>query len=82
MYNPQRISCEADDLPADDIDELFEKLQAVKPPPELIRRILVLAAGHPRPGVQSDPSIAEAELGKSSHNGVDAPVKKDHELPS
>ena len=44
MQFPQRIffSDNDDNLPKDDIDELFDKLQRLEPPPYLISRILSL----------------------------------------
>jgi len=46
MLYPQLIffSNDNDNLPKDDIDELFEKLQQLEPPPYLISRILSLLA--------------------------------------
>lgn len=36
-------------LPNDEIDDLFEKLQQVQPPPSLIQRILTSVAKLPKP---------------------------------
>ena len=49
MWNSQRFFCADDTLPKDDIDELFEKLLPVEPPPALIQRILTSVSKLPLP---------------------------------
>jgi hypothetical protein len=77
MDYPQRISCAADDLPKDDIDELFEKLLPIEPPAELIRRILSSVSGLPRPEAENNP-LQE----KKAENPDSLIVRKDHLPPS
>ena len=48
----------ADDIntpPRDEIDELFDRLQPIKPPPSLIQRILTSISRLPRPTLPSEP---------------------------
>ena len=56
MQYSQRMFLADDTLPKDEIDELFEKLQPVEPPPLLIQRILTSIArlAHPTSYIQWD----------------------------
>jgi hypothetical protein len=75
MWNSQSFFCADDTLPKDDIDELFEKLLPVEPPPALIQRILTSVSKLPLPT-----SPLEEEKKKE---GIDALVmRKDHLPPS
>ena len=49
MYYSQRIFMEDDTLPTDEVDELFEQLLQIKPPPSLIQKILTSVARLPFP---------------------------------
>ena len=65
MQQPERkISSSAtpnDDLPEDDIDQLFRKLEFVEPPPALIARILSNVS-----------ELSQAELQKKRLTGAEA----------
>lgn len=71
----QRIFCADDTLPKDDIDELFEKLLPVEPPPALIQRIITSVSRLPKP---TPPS--EEQKKRESMEGLI--VQKDHLPPS
>lgn len=49
MQQPRRAFLADDALPHDEIDDLFEKLQPVQPPPSLIQRILTSVSQLPKP---------------------------------
>lgn len=49
MQYPRRIFLADDTLPKDEIDNLFEKLEPVKPPQSLIQHILTSVSRLPRP---------------------------------
>ena len=49
MQHSRRVFSADDTLPHDEIDELFEKLLPVQPPPSLIQRILTSVAQLPKP---------------------------------
>jgi hypothetical protein len=78
MWNSQRFFCADDTLPKDDIDELFEKLLPVEPPPALIQRILTSVSKLPLPT-----SPLEEKEEEKKKEGIDALVmRKDHLPPS
>ncbi len=80
MNFQQRISCAADDLPKDDMDEIFEKLLPVEPPPALIRCILTSVSGLPHPTAENTPSQEKKAINTEE---TDSPVvKKDYLPPS
>jgi len=49
MQHSRRAFSADDALPHDEIDDLFEKLQPVQPPPSLIQRILTSISQLPKP---------------------------------
>ncbi len=61
MDHPKRASRAEEDLAKDDIDEIFEKLLLVEPPPALIRRILSAVSDLPRPAAE-DTSTQERSI--------------------
>jgi hypothetical protein len=78
MWNSQRFFCADDILPKDDIDELFEKLLPVEPPPALIQRILTSVSKLPLPTLPLEEKKEEKKEG-----GIDGLVmRKDHLPPS
>lgn len=78
MWNSQRFFCADDTLPKDDIDELFEKLLPVEPPPALIQHILTSVSKLPLPT-----SLQEEKKAKKKKECIDGPVvQKDHLPPS
>ena len=66
MYRPysQRYFLADDALPKDEIDDLFEKLEPVKPPPFLIQHILTSVSHLPHPALPASPAKQEGEGGE------------------
>jgi hypothetical protein len=78
MWNSQRFFCADDTLPKDDIDELFEKLLPIEPPPALIQHILTSVSKLPLPT-----SLREEKKEKKKKKRIDGQVvQKDHLPPS
>lgn len=78
MWNSQRFFCADDTLPKDDIDELFEKLLPIEPPPALIQHILTSVSKLPLPT-----SLQEEKKEKKEKKRIDGQVvQKDHLPPS
>ena len=63
MQYPQHIffSDDSDDLPKDDVDKIFDKLQQLEPPPYLIARILSRLPRKPSANLPSEPNRSEAD---------------------
>ncbi len=49
MRYSQRVWCSDDTLPRDELDDLFDQLEQVEPPPSLIANILATIAKISRP---------------------------------
>ena len=67
-------------LPKDEIDELFEKLQPIEPPPLLIQRILTSISRLSRPTTSRPPPDLWNEVVEIIDT-VDSPVMRKENLP-
>lgn len=72
------FSDDSDDLPKDDIDKLFDKLQQLEPPPYLIKRILSRLPRKPPVTPPSDSLPPEADPWKELDGMV---VRNDKRQP-
>ena len=50
MHYSRRVSFSDDTLPKDELDDLFDQLEQLEPPPSLIAHILSIIADLPLPG--------------------------------
>ena len=81
MQHAQHIffSDDKDDLPKDDIDKLFDKLQPLEPPPYIISRILSRLPRKPPANPLSDKLPPESDPWKELDGLV---VRNDKRQPS
>jgi len=70
----QRLFLADDPLPKDEIDDLFEQLQLIEPPPSLIQQILTTVSRLSRPTSPSDPRDEADEK-------IDSLVVRNENLP-
>ena len=70
----QRIFLADDPLPKDEIDDLFEQLQVIEPPPSLIEQILTTVSRLSRLSTPSDPQDEADEK-------IDSLVVRNENLP-
>jgi hypothetical protein len=75
----QRIFLADDTLPKDEIDDLFEQLEPIKPPPLLIQHILTSVSRLPRPTLPAAPLKQEDEEGE--RDALDSLVIRKEKLP-
>jgi hypothetical protein len=77
MQYSQRIFLADDTLPRDEIDDLFERLEPIKPPPSLIQRILTSVSRLPRPL----PPALPVSPWDDKKDILDGPVVRNEKLP-
>ena len=83
MLYYQRAYLANDALPHDEIDDLFEKLQPVQPPPSLIQRILNSVHQLPRYPLPQQPQSPLPPAPGATENiaGLDSLVVRKEGLP-
>jgi len=70
----QRLFLADDPLPKDEIDDLFEQLQLIEPPPSLIQQILTTVSSLSRPTSPTDPR-------DEANKKIDSLVVRNENLP-